>query len=587
MVEAALVAAVVGGAVAAAWMALRATPASAPGLVRFTIAPPSNAAFQARGNDRDLAISPDGKLIAYRGLSNGEFVMFVRPIDALESTVLPGVSVGPRHPFFSPDGRWIGFFSTTALWKVAVSGGPALKICDIGGAPRGATWLSDNSIVFASTSGLQRVSAAGGAPQPVATPRKQAGETAYLWPSALPDARGVLFTIRMLGSVDASEVGILDFKTQRTSVLVRGATSPMYAPGDYLVYAAGGGLRAVRLDLSKLEIVGDPVPVLDQVGVSSYGAGEFDIAQTGALVYAAAGSGSMRSLVLVGRDGREEPVKSPPRAYNYPRLSPDGKRIAVDSLDQDSDIWIWDTVRETLTRVTSDPGVDSNPVWTPDGQRLVFASTRDGVANMYEQLAQGGVEADRLHKSADSEFPYVVTPDGRAIVFRHDRTATTHEDLDVLTLADRTTRALVDTPFSEGNADISPDGKWLAFQSTDSGRDEVYVRPFPDVAGGRWQISTAGGNQPLWSRDGRELFYRDNQGGVMAVPVSVAEGRFSPGMPTVVLSTSYYVGPAGRAYDVTKDGRFLMVRDIVKEPGSSRSITVVLNWLDDLKTRVK
>jgi serine/threonine-protein kinase len=296
-------------------------------------------------------------------------------------------------------------------------------------------------------------------------------------------------------------------------------------------------------------------------------------------------------LVWVDRQGREAPIKAPPRAYTYPRLSPDGARVAF---NDGMDIWIWDVARETLTRFTFDPGMNQYPVWTPDGRRLLFRSGRSGPPNLFSQAADGTGAVERLTESPNEQAPYSVSPDGNRLVFREDVRAT-GQDLKVLTLqGDRRAEPLVQTAFNERNAEISPDGRWLAYQSNESGQEEIYVRPFPDANSGRWQISTSGGRVPLWARSGKELFYVAPDGAVLGVRVEVAGGAsFRAGTPAKLVEGRYYTGSAagtpGRTYDVSLDGqRFLMIKVAVSIDAASvpREIVVAQNWFEELKRLV-
>jgi serine/threonine-protein kinase len=322
------------------------------------------------------------------------------------------------------------------------------------------------------------------------------------------------------------------------------------------------------------------------------------VAADGTLVYVPGGlvATPQRTLVWVDRRGREEALAAPPRAYRYPRLSPDGTKVAVEAQDQEGDIWIWDLGRQTLTRFTFDPTQDIYPVWTPDGRRLAFRSMRGGPPNVYWQAADGTGAVERLTETPNEQAPYAVTPDGKRLVLRQDGPKT-GGDLMVLTLdGARRLTPLVQTTFNERNGEISPDGRWLAYESDESGREEIYVRPFPDVNGGRWQVSTGGGSEPLWARNGRELFYRGPSGVLLGTTVAVeGSGSFRAGTPTKLVETRYYAGAGsgaapGRTYDVSPDGqRFLMLREGGRSDQTAPpppSIIVVQHWVEELKRLV-
>ena len=396
----------------------------------------------------------------------------------------------------------------------------------------------------------------------------------------------MLFTIVAQGQqAENAQVAVLDLKTGQRKTLIRGGSHAEYVETGHLVYAAAGTLRAVRFDLARLEVTSDPVPVAEQVMTLVNGAANFAISRSGALVYVPGGAGGIggaqRTLVWVNRQGREEPIKAPPRAFALPRLSPDGTRVALDIRDQESDIWVWDLARETLTRVTFDPGVDQFPVWTPDSRRIFFSSQRDGVGNLYSQAADNTGTVERLTTGMNLQRPTSVSPDGTRVVLI-ETTPKTANDIALLALGGPSatsattsgagtpttavsgqgrTDLLIHTTFREFNAEISPDGRWVAYESNEDGQNQVHVRPFPKVDTGHWQISTSGGTRPLWARSGRELFYLDGNGVLTAVPVQTGGAMFSAGNPAKLFDTRYYSGTAGRTYDVSPDGqRFLMIR---------------------------
>ena len=394
-----------------------------------------------------------------------------------------------------------------------------------------------------------------------------------------------------------------DLTTGQTTTLLRGGSQAEYvAPSagsgqaGYLVYAVAGTLRAVRLDPDTLALGSDPVPVVEAVRTSGTGAAEFSVSRTGALVYVLGGAttAAQRSLVWVTRDGREEPMAAaPPRAYTIPRLSPDGTRVALDIRDEQQDIWIWDLARLTLARLTDAPGSDVIPVWTPDSRRVIFGSARAGVPNLFWQAANNTGTAERLTTSPNDQYPMSISPDGTRLIVRED---SPRLNLRVLRLDPspspspgtpprQTELLLPQTPFAEQNGELSPDGRWLAFQSNASGRDEIFVRPFPKVDGGNWTISPSGGTRPLWARNGTELFYLDSVGAMTRVPVQTTP-TFSAGTATTLFVTRYFVvGVAARTYDVSPDGqRFLMIKNAAAAQAST--MVVVLNWLEELKAKL-
>ena len=396
MTAALVAAAVVGTGV---WYATRAAPPPPPRVSRLHIANTGTAALSLAGNTT-LAIAPDGSRVVYVG--NNGTQLFVRALDVLEPAVV-FTSAELSQPFISPDGQWIGFVEGGALKKVAVTGGPAFSLASLDGTARGATWGADDAIIAATSNaatGLQRVTAAGGPATVLTRPDPAQGEADHVWPERLPGGRAVLFTIMPLaGGLDTAQVAVLDLQTGTRTVLVRGGSLGRYVPSGHLVFAAAGELRAVPFDLARLETRGTPVTVVRNVMTTAVGISQAVVAGDGTLAYVSGAAAALapRTLVWVDRQGRETPIPAPPRRYVYPRLSPDGTRVAVVAIDQELDVWVWDLGRATLTRATFDAGIDHSPVWTPDGLRLIFSSERDGIRNLFWQAANthGGGRATR------------------------------------------------------------------------------------------------------------------------------------------------------------------------------------------------
>ena len=339
-------------------------------------------------------------------------------------------------------------------------------------------------------------------------------------------------------------------------------------------------MRTVAFDVSRLETTGTPVPLPDPILITPFGSfANFDVSATGTLVYAPADAPvAARVLVWVGRDGREEPVNLPVRAYTYAAVAPGGTQAALDIRDQENDIWVWDFQRGTLRRLTFDRGFNQTALWTPDARKVLFV-----LATVIKaQAADGSGAPEELAQRTHLTLLNTMSPDGARVVFREDFPDTGH-DLMVLTLKDRTVVPLLQTRFNELNAEISPDGRWVAYESDESGAYEIYVRPFPDVNAGRWQISSGGGRKALWNRNGRELFFVSSAGAMMAVPIE-ATASFSSRAPARLFEGNYYFGGAsslGRTYDVSRDGqRFLMIK---QDAARATSLSIVLNWQEELK----
>lgn len=559
------------------------------------MAPRGVAAQRGSAFFRDLAITPDGTRLVYVG-ANGA-ALFVRALDQLDPTPLTGFNAA-FAPFVSPDGQWIGVFdgaSAPALKRVATTGGPVITIGRPDGASRGSSWGADGTIIFATTNlttGLQRIAAAGGESTVLTRPDGARGEADHVWPEILPGGQAVLFTITATtGRLDQAQIAVLDLRTGTVRVLIRGGSDARYAASGHLVYAAAGTLRAVAFDLARLAIVGTSVEVLPQVQTAATGAAKLAVAASGTLVYVPGGmaTGAPRSLVWVDRHGLETPLSAQPRSYVYPRLSPDGTRLALFISDQELDVWLFDLARATLTRVTFDPGLENYPAWTPDGGQVLFSSERAGARNLFVQAADSTGAATRLTESPNAQYPTSVSPDGTRLVFTD--IATTSEDVMQLRLdGSHAVTPLLQTPFRERNGEVSPDGRWLAYEANDSGRFEIHVRPFPDVASGHWQVSTDGGTRPLWARNSQELFYLAPTGALMRV--RVARGpTWAATAPTKLFEGPYGAAAFhfGRTYDVSPDGRrFLMIKDgAAGDPKATpASMVVVLNWLEELKQRV-
>jgi serine/threonine-protein kinase len=576
-------------AVAATRWLTRPAPAR---IVKLAIATTPETALTINGNDRDLAITPDGSRVVYVGNNGTE--LFVRRLDALEPvSVFTGA---PRGPFVSPDGLWVGFFDNIrVLKKVAITGGPPVTIATLDGDPRGAFWTPDDAILFATagpSTGLEQVSAAGGTTTVLTRPDGAGGEADHAWPEGVPGGRFVLFTILPLsGGLDVAQIAVLDRQTGTRSVVQKGGSHAHYIRSGHLIYAAANTLRAVVFDPATLETRGTPIPVVpDVVTTTSAVGGGVDaaIATDGTLVYVqgVAAFGASRTLVWVDRDGRETPILAPPRAYVHPRISPDGDRVAASSQDQEYDIWLW--TRGTLTPFTFGPGVDSYPVWTADGKRLIFISEREGF-NLFWQAADGTGAAERLTRSRNAQAATGVSPDGAHLIFTEYSETTGNDVLEVELTGTHTVTALVQYRFAERNGTVSPAGRWLAYEANDSGQFEIYVRPYPDVKSGVWKVSTGGGTRPLWSPKGQELFYMSPAGAIMRVGVDGGTSWAATTPTTIVkagIATGLSASP-GRVYDVSSDGqRFLVLRPASEPNAPPPQLIVVQHFDEELKRLV-
>ena len=590
----AAVAAVVAGL--GVWGVTRSEPVDARP-VRFGISVPPPAQLQVALDSSDVAISPDGHLVAYF-TGNGALLyqpsqLLLRSLSDFTPTTL--ASGSPLYnPFFSPDGGWVGFYDLRdlELRRVSVQGGSAVPIADLDGAMRGASWGEDDMIVFATRSGLWRVAASGGVPERLTTPDGAQGELGHFWPEILPGGRAVLFTV-IATLIDDSQIEVLSLATGERTVLVRGGFHGRYAPTGHVLYGVGTTVRAVRFDLDRLEVTGGPVAVVDEVLTKQSGVADFSLSANGSLVYVSgtAAAGDTRTLVWVDRDGREEAVPAPPAPYASPRISPDGRSVALVVEDgRTADVMVYDLERDTPSPLTFDPGQDRSPLWSPDGQRVVFSSNRDGTPNVYTKAADGTGQAERLTTSDKPHVPMSWSADGQSLVLTELVDA--QGDLTLFSLdAEPRFEALVATDATEAFAQVSPDGRWMAYVSDESGQFEVYVRPFPNVDDARWRISRDGGLFPAWAPDGRELFFRSTAStDLMGVTVET-DPTFAAGNPEVVLVAPNSVGRPlhGRSWDVSPDGeRFLFVRERTPEdaPGDEPHLVFVEHWFEELTARV-
>ena len=565
-------------------------------LMRFAIVPPDTARMNYIGNWPELAISPDGTQIVYKGPnpSGTGPVLNLRSIDQLGGAPLRG-GEGGVGPFVSPEGEWVGFTrfdSTTTLQKVSIFGGPPVTLTESPFTIFGASWGIDDQIVFGTSTvgsgepgapGLFRVSGGGGEPEPLTTLDTEQGETSHTWPFIIPGREAVLFVIGAGQPLTTGQLAVLDLATAVVTRLGLAGVSPRYVPTGHLVYAAeDGSVRAAPFDATSLEVTGNPVPLVESVVVKASGGANFSISDNGRLVYAlGGGAGAQRSFVWVDRDGGEEPVAADRADYQEFNLSPDGERVAVRIAGDDPAVWIYDLIRDITTRLTfeSDNPAPQMPTWTPDGTRVAFGTP------LAWKRADGTGDVEILSDDA-ALFPVAFSPDGTTLV-TEDRAA--DPGLGMLTLeGDRASTVLLDEEFAERNASLSPDGRWVAYTSSETGQREVYVRPFPDVETGKWQISTDAGEWPLWNPAGDELFYRGPTG-VMAQEFE-ADPRFTPRALTLVIERGI-TGGRNRRMAVSPDGqRFLFLTDATgdlnAEDAAPAQINVVLNWHQELLERV-
>ncbi len=545
-----------------------------------------------------LELSPDATRLVYvLGTSTQTQQLYLRALNQLDGTKLAEGNTGsssPYQPFFSPDGQWLGYVTAGEMRKVPVSGGTPLTLCKVTRS-RGASWAPDDTIIFAPTpsSGLFRVSAAGGEPQPLTTLDKARKEVTHRWPQVLPGGKAVIFTshTQATADFDNATIEVLTLATGQRKVLQKGGSYGRYVPSGHLVYVSKAALFAVPFDLSRLEVTGSPAPVVQDVFWNpTEGAAQFTFSSTGVLTYLRGGPEVAKyPIVVVDRKGGTSKLIEEGGAYANPRLSPDGKQLALTVLkDGNFDVWVYDLERGVPTRLTFDDAPDTEQVWSPDGRYLVFSSGRDGADNLYRKRADGSGDEERLTKSDIPMWANSWSRDGRSIVFA-GMGPNGNFDVSMLTLEDKKVQPLLASNFREADPNISPDGRWLAYTSSESGRLEVYVRPFPAGAG-RWQVSDTGGGFPRWAGNGRELFYRVDDG-IMSASIEAVGDSIRTGKPTRLFTGAFRGGVTGISiggntfadYDVSADGqRFVMFPSTDAESTNRGVVTLVTEWFDEL-----
>ena len=587
-VVAVAVVAAVGGALVG-WT-LRPT---APGVVsRVALALPQGQALAT-----SVAISADGSQVAHR--EAGE--LYLREMAGREWVPIRGTEGTALDPFFSPDGGSLGFFDDGELRRIAVSGGTPLRVADVV-SPHGATWHADDTIVYASESGVWRVSADGRVEEHLV--QVGSGERVY-GRQLLPDAASVLFT-SLSGPMgpgarawDGAQIVVQSLETGERQVIVDGGSDARYLPTGHIAYALGTVLLAVPFDLSRMEVTGGPVPMVEAVrrpgrNPGTTGAAFYDVSETGSLVYLIASETPLveRQLVRVDRQGTVERLIDDLRDYWRPRLSPDGERVTVEVQSEEQGVltlWVVDVGSGNMRQLTFGGGVGSGdlfPAWTPDGGDVIFASGRLGTNAIYRQAVDGTGEPELVFEGTSSQLiPNDVSVDEVVAFTQGARVGLS--DVLGLRLTDGSTSDLVATPAMENMPMFSPDGRWLAYTSDATGRAEVWVRAAQEGEFGEWRVSTEGGVGPVWSRDGSELYYRGASGDLMVVPIEVNSGfTYGRARPLFSVAGRFRFSGNTAAFDVDADGRFIMVTQVDSQREQPREINVVLNWFEELRRLV-
>jgi len=579
----------VGGALAAAilaagWYSTReAPPPTSAAVRRVVVQLPAQPPISTSPTGPALAMAPDGSAIAFVGLNAGQYQLFLHRLADASTTIVRG-GVGPVTPVFSPDSRWVAFGAGSAIWRASVPGGQAEVLCTSpgGGAgqPRGGAWSEDGRVAFGTELGLINVDQPGG-PCRVALAVEAGRENRFLWPQFLPGGRGVLLTVYgVADDADDASIVVVPSGTTERRVVVPGARAGRLTASGHLLFARGHQVFAAPFDLDRLVMTADPVVVVDGVASGQFGHPLLGDSDSGDLVYAP-GQDTGNRLVWVARDGTRSPVGAPSRRYQpEPRLSPDGRKVAVPIGNLDHYLWSIsiDTGVETLVR-----GADAHgPVWSPDSRTIAFpiyGTEISGIRIAVKALEAAG-EAEVVLEDTGGPFAFDWSPDGSIIFGR--RSTSGDFELAALALHDRTTRTLVSAPQAAFGARLSPDGRWLAFVLTNAGRREVYVTDFP-AAKVRKPVSSDGGFAPVWAHDGRELFYMS---GTRMMAAAVKPGASIDFERPVPLFDGLDVGGSQTPFSVAADGRFLMVEPAAGDTARSGQLTLVLNWFEELKRLV-
>jgi serine/threonine-protein kinase len=544
----------------------------------------------------EVALAPDGRFLVFSATPDGTMakaMLYRRPLDREEATVIPGTEAACM-PFFSPDGQWIGYWAKGKLLKVAVKGGAPVAVCDLPSRPVGICWGSDGRIIFGTldaTGGLQRVSADGGTPETLTTV-DTSKEVAHRLPHTLPGGKALVFTVMPSQFGVEARIEWLSLETGKRKILIEDGADARYVPTGHLVFARRGTLMAVPFSLNRLEIAGPAVTVAtglmqalnSQMADMNSGAGQYSVSESGTLVFAAGGvfPEMVADLYWVDRSGRAEKWTAfGARPVGGIRLSPDGRKLAFNTSGINPGVWVYDIQRNTAIRLTSN-GQSSAPLWTADGKRVVFSWSKTASLDIWWTAGDASARPERLTKTEFEQRPSSWTPDGTCLSFAEARPGT-GMDVMVLRMADRQV-----IPFAAGKSDeafpeFSRDGRWLVYASNESGRYEVYVRSFPD---GRrtLPISSEGGISPMWSPDGRELFYW-NIDFTKLMKVDISPGQnLSAGTPKLLFEFAAAVSRMIRIYDIAPDGRRFLIRQKKNyDLPPVTELNLVRNWFEELK----
>ena len=580
-------AAVLFAAAAFAWAYLRRLPSSEVGeSARFIVPMPDKALILG-----PPTISPDGRRIVYRlNTEDGKELLWVRALDSFDARPLVGTD-GALQPFWSPDSRSIGFFASTKLKRIDLSGGAAQTLCDAPSNVSGA-WGRDGTIIFSRgvASGLYRVTMAGGTPVQLTQVDASRNEIEHTWPYFLPDGRHFIYLVRNAQPENSAiYVGSLDSK--QTKSLLQVHSSAVYAPPGYLLFVRETTLMAQAFDADRLELKGDAFPVAEQaVRNPIIGRAMFSVSDNGVLAMRT-GRINNDQLIWFDRTGKQLGALTSPGGYTAPALSPDEKSVAVSRVDLQNgtaaDIWLINLERGTQIRLTSDPASEIYPAWSPAGDRITFVSNRNGQTSIYQKLSNGSAPEEPLVTSAELKYNPSFSPDGKFIMYAQFNPKTNADLYLVSTGSDRKIQMFLQTNFIEAQPRVSPNGRWVAYISNETGQFEVYVQTFPVAGGGKVLVSVGGGSQPQWRGDGRELYYYSPNRKLMAVEVNGDGSTFTVGVAqplfdiriTGAFDQSF---PGNGYYTPSRNGNRFLV-SAVPEATERQQINVILNWTADVK----
>jgi serine/threonine-protein kinase len=552
-------------------------------VARYDIQPPKQTSFSLV-NRPALAFSPDGTMLAYVAIGEGVPRLYLRRRDQAEARAVPG-SEGASNPVFSPDGRWIAFVSDNQLRKSSIDGA-AISMARVSD-PRGLAWIDAANVLYSPepAAGLFRVAINGGAPAEVTHLDAAAGERTHRWPDVLPGGASALFVIGTMGNpdnYDTATLAAVDLKTAKRKVVLQGVAMASFVAPDSLVYARAGTLYGIRFDPDTLETHGTPVALVQGVAVDTpTGATHFACAGDGTLAYITGSGQGGRTISWVDREGHAQPVDLPPGLYNDLRLSPDRTRMALAAGSTgSSDIWVYDFARTTFTRLTF-TAVNGTPIWSRDGRSILYAdiSPTGKATKILRVPADGSRSPEQVVEVPGRAYLGPMMTDGSAVIAVYSTGSVGNSNVMRIPLVQgQQPTPIAATEWDEYNPTLSPDGRYVAYQSNDTGRDDIYVRDAS--GGGRWQVSTSGGEEPSWSADGTEMYYR-SEDRMMVVPVQT-RGTFSMGVPHLLFTGVFQMrSDTGISYDVdSPHQRFLMIR---LPSDADNGLHVVLNWHDELE----